>query len=451
MTLARHSYNPQFGGSIGSGPVTITLFGHLQQSFHFQTLTFRRVCVPNDFEHSKGEKVYEHMNHLGNVLLVTTDLKLGQEIGSADDTTDFYLPEVVAASEDPEEYAGSYPGASPERGRSRRRMPMSGRTWQAGSYRYGFNGKESDDEWSGEGNSYSPIAMRGRARILDPRLGRWMSVDPKTWEFPHASPYPANGNNPILFILNGKQIYVSGNSEYEGEMLAALTRITGYQIEVEGGKLVAKGKIGGAKAYGNEILRLVQTKDVQQRIQMDDLQNGQTRASSYQESIDQGYQAFDEDLFSTADDLFIAQLFSHELTEQMSLTRRTDAENKKNPESKIEKKDVADYGIDHTQAYSMALGVAKTVMGVEFDINSAEEVQLSRKTFDDGSLEVRTGYIDREDRAIILVYKVNSDVETIGLSILFTRNFQQNSKWVDGRKFITGEQGEINTSFKKIE
>ncbi|WP_317044843.1 RHS repeat domain-containing protein, partial [Flavobacterium columnare] len=40
-------------------------------------------------------------------------------------------------------------------------------------YRYGFNGKEKDDELKGEGNSYD-----FGARLLDPRIGRWFSPDP---------------------------------------------------------------------------------------------------------------------------------------------------------------------------------------------------------------------------------------------------------------------------------
>ena len=43
------------------------------------------------------------------------------------------------------------------------------------SYRYGFNGMESDDEISGEGNSYG-----ADYRQYDSRLARWTSVDPGT-------------------------------------------------------------------------------------------------------------------------------------------------------------------------------------------------------------------------------------------------------------------------------
>lgn len=65
----------------------------------------------------------------------------------------------------------------------------------AGSYRYGFQGQESDDEMKGEGNSYTT-----EFRQYDPRLGRWLSLDPLAGKYPEESPYCSFGNNPIYFI-----------------------------------------------------------------------------------------------------------------------------------------------------------------------------------------------------------------------------------------------------------
>ncbi|MBI3518087.1 MAG: hypothetical protein HY062_01850 [Bacteroidetes bacterium] len=60
------------------------------------------------------------------------------------------------------------------------------------SYPYGFNGKLKDDEDYGEGNAYDY-----GYRLLDTRLGKFMSVDPMTKSFPGWSPYPYAMNRPI--------------------------------------------------------------------------------------------------------------------------------------------------------------------------------------------------------------------------------------------------------------
>lgn len=60
-------------------------------------------------------------------------------------------------------------------------------------YRYGYQGSERDDEVKGNGNSYTT-----EFRQLDPRLGRWLSLDPLAAKFPWQSPYCSMDNNPIL-------------------------------------------------------------------------------------------------------------------------------------------------------------------------------------------------------------------------------------------------------------
>jgi RHS repeat-associated protein len=73
---------------------------------------------------------------------------------------------------------------------------MPGRTYTAQTgYRYGFNGKENDNEIKGEGNQQD-YGMR----IYDPRLGRFLSVDPIEDDYPFYSPYHFAGNTPIRAI-----------------------------------------------------------------------------------------------------------------------------------------------------------------------------------------------------------------------------------------------------------
>jgi RHS repeat-associated protein len=72
-------------------------------------------------------------------------------------------------------------------------MMMPNRIYSAnGSYRYGFNGKENDNEVKAEGNEQD----YGK-RICDPRIGRFLSVDPLSKSYPEVSPYQFASNRPI--------------------------------------------------------------------------------------------------------------------------------------------------------------------------------------------------------------------------------------------------------------
>jgi len=62
-------------------------------------------------------------------------------------------------------------------------------------YRYGFNGKENDNEVKGDGNQYDY-----GFRIYDPRLGRFLSTDPLAKKYPFYSPYQFAGNDVIRCI-----------------------------------------------------------------------------------------------------------------------------------------------------------------------------------------------------------------------------------------------------------
>lgn len=74
-------------------------------------------------------------------------------------------------------------------------MIMPEREFSMGGYRFGFNGKENDNEVKGEGNQQD-YGMR----IYDSRLGKFLSVDPITNEYPQLTPYQFASNSPILFI-----------------------------------------------------------------------------------------------------------------------------------------------------------------------------------------------------------------------------------------------------------
>ena len=63
------------------------------------------------------------------------------------------------------------------------------------SYRYGFNDKEKDDEVKGEGAQYDY-----GFRIYDPRVSRFLSLDPLFKSYPWFTPYQFAGNSPIWAV-----------------------------------------------------------------------------------------------------------------------------------------------------------------------------------------------------------------------------------------------------------
>jgi RHS repeat-associated protein len=73
-------------------------------------------------------------------------------------------------------------------------VQLDGRTIQGDFYRFGYQGSEKDDESKGGGNSYTTFF-----RQLDPRVGRWFSVDPLFEEIEDEAPYNSMGNSPIQF------------------------------------------------------------------------------------------------------------------------------------------------------------------------------------------------------------------------------------------------------------
>ncbi len=87
-------------------------------------------------------------------------------------------------------------------------MLQPGRNYSTTDYRFGFNGMEADDEVKGTKNSYTT-----QFRQYDPRIGRWLSVDPI--ESGNESSYTGFGNNPIIFIdaKGDSTIYYNKNGE----------------------------------------------------------------------------------------------------------------------------------------------------------------------------------------------------------------------------------------------
>jgi RHS repeat-associated protein len=201
----------------------------------------------NSTSFERGNKVYELTNYLGNVLATVSDKKAGVSQGSgtavsyyaADITTaqDYYpygmlmpgrhgysvkggwanggngggVPGTLSVSSrtgNPSEYVASQEveftdgfetGTGDEFTAYITSASGNGATGGVdgvyGPYRYGFNGMENDDEVKGEGNQ-----LDFGLRIYDPRLGRFLSVDPMGQIYPWQSSYLYASDNPIALI-----------------------------------------------------------------------------------------------------------------------------------------------------------------------------------------------------------------------------------------------------------
>ena len=111
-----------------------------------------------------GTKFFELTNHLGNVLAVISDRKIAVPATGNSSVTDHYAADLISADD--------YTAFG---------MQMVGRTYRnaASTYRYGFNGKENDEEAKGEGGQQD-YGMR----IYDGRVGRFLSADPIAAHYP---------------------------------------------------------------------------------------------------------------------------------------------------------------------------------------------------------------------------------------------------------------------------
>ena len=135
----------------------------------------------------RQKKQYELTNHLGNVVTTITDYRIGIPLAGNSTITGQYKSDIITAAE-------YYPFGMISRG-----------TQEDGYYyRFGFNGKENDNEIKGGFGKQQDYGMR----IYDPRVAKFLSVDPLMNSFPFYTPYQFAGNSPMRNIdLDGMEEY----------------------------------------------------------------------------------------------------------------------------------------------------------------------------------------------------------------------------------------------------
>ena len=150
------------------------------------------------FNRILGSKSYELSDYLGNVTVTLSDRKIAAKSPSSPRTVFFYFAEVKSAQD-------YYPFG----------QIIEARSSASYKYRFGYNGKENDNEVKGVGDQQD-YGMR----IYDPRLGRFLSVDPRYKIFTSLSTYCYAANSPIR--------YTDIDGEGPGDRVKAAIMLTRY-------------------------------------------------------------------------------------------------------------------------------------------------------------------------------------------------------------------------------
>jgi RHS repeat-associated protein len=158
-----------------------------------------------------GHKTYELTNHLGNVLVTISDKRLPHTTNGTN--IDYYEAEVKTAQE---YFAFGAP------------IPKRSYFLNNQLYRYGFNGKENDNEvkLDASGNPIPGSQQDYGMRIYDPRLGRFLSTDPIATKYPELTPYQFSSNSPVANIdLDGLEAARPQKQvDYFGYFIKGLTK-----------------------------------------------------------------------------------------------------------------------------------------------------------------------------------------------------------------------------------
>jgi RHS repeat-associated protein len=127
------------------------------------------------YDRKVGYKQYELTDHLGNVRAVVSDSRQGS-----------YTTGTLASIPNVLSYNDYYAFG----------MLMPGRNYNSGQYRFGFNGKEMDNDLGSKTGTVYDYGFR----IYDARIARFLSVDPLFQSYPWYTPYQFAGNTPVWAI-----------------------------------------------------------------------------------------------------------------------------------------------------------------------------------------------------------------------------------------------------------
>ena len=177
------------------------------------------------FHRTPGYKQYELKDHLGNVRSVITGVKVGVDlIADNQNIANFYVADVVSEND-------YYPFGMMMFGGYKRNSNLT--------YKFGYNGKVMDNDWNGEGAMYDY-----GFRIYDPRICKFLSVDPLASNASSWSPYRAFFCNPIRYTdpdgrwewdVNGNLVAEKGDQSYSLAKFLGTSQSNAMQVLNRGG------------------------------------------------------------------------------------------------------------------------------------------------------------------------------------------------------------------------
>jgi RHS repeat-associated protein len=143
-------------------------------------------------------------------------------------------------------------------------LGMESRSVSSEAYRFGFQGQEKDPEWTGQQGSH----LAFKYRIHDARIGRFLSIDPLTKDYPWNSPYAFSENRVIdkiefegLEMANPPINYAPIQAKREAESVMKLSNSLSGKITFSADIGLTSGKVGaninamdigiGGSAYPN--------------------------------------------------------------------------------------------------------------------------------------------------------------------------------------------------------
>jgi RHS repeat-associated protein len=169
---------------------------------------------------TRGKKLFELSNHLGNVWVTVSDKKYGTPVSGVPSQVSYYTADVKIAQD-------YYPFG----------MEMPGRQYNSTTYAYTFNGKRDDKDAEYGWQDYG-------MREYDKGTARFISIDPLISKYPMLTPYQFSSNSPVANLdLDGEEsrYYRTELFTFTGQDNKPLINPTSITIEDKGREVQVLG------------------------------------------------------------------------------------------------------------------------------------------------------------------------------------------------------------------